>query len=36
MRLVIYFSLVFWVVLTVVSTTDIGATARLFAKVHLG
>jgi hypothetical protein len=36
MRFLIYFSMVFWVVLTVVSTTDIGATARFFAKIHLG
>jgi hypothetical protein len=36
MRFVLYLSMVFWVVLTLVSTTDIGATARLFAKIHLG
>jgi hypothetical protein len=36
MRFLVYFSMVFWVVLTVVSTTNIGATARFFAKIHLG
>jgi hypothetical protein len=34
----IYLSMAFWLALTVVSTADIGATARLFAfaKIHLG
>jgi hypothetical protein len=36
MRLLIYLSIVFWFALTAVSTADIGATARLFAKIHLG
>jgi hypothetical protein len=36
MRLLIYLSMVVWVALTVVSTVDLGATARLFAKIHLG
>jgi hypothetical protein len=36
MRFLIYLSMVFWVALTIVSTTDLGATARFFAKIHLG
>ena len=36
MRFVIYFSMIFWLALTIVSTADLGATARLFAKIHLG
>jgi hypothetical protein len=36
MRLVLYLSFAFWIALAVVSTFDIGATARLFAKIHLG
>jgi hypothetical protein len=36
MRFVIYLSMVVWVALTVVSAVDLGATARLFAKMHLG
>jgi hypothetical protein len=36
MRFVCYLSVVFWITLTVVSTFDLGATARLLAKLHLG
>jgi len=36
MRFVIYLSMVFWVALTIVSVVDLGATARLFAEMHLG
>jgi hypothetical protein len=36
MRLVAYISVIFWVTLTLVSTVDIGATARVLAKLHLG
>jgi len=36
MRFVIYLSMVFWVALTVASIVDLGAIARLFAKIHLG
>jgi hypothetical protein len=36
MRLLTYISMVLWVTLTLVSAVDIGATARLLAKLHLG
>ena len=36
MRFMIYLSMAFWLALTIVSTADIGATARLFGKIHLG
>ena len=36
MRFMIYLSMVVWVALTIVGTADIGAIARLFAKMHLG
>jgi hypothetical protein len=36
MRFLIYLSMVFWIALTIVSTVDLGATARCFAKIHLG
>ena len=36
MRFVIFFSMAFWVALTIVSTVDLGATAKLFATIHLG
>jgi hypothetical protein len=36
MRFVLYLSMLLWVALSVISTVDIGATARLFAKMHFG
>ena len=36
MRFMLYLSMLLWVALAVVSTVDIGATARLFATIHLG
>jgi len=36
MRLILYLSVAFWVVLSLVSMVDVGATARLFAAIHLG
>jgi len=36
MRFVIYLSMAFWVALAVVGTVDVGATAKLFAEIHLG
>jgi hypothetical protein len=36
MRLLAYVSLILWVTLTLVSAVDIGATARLLAKLHIG
>jgi hypothetical protein len=36
MRFLLYLSLAFWIGLIMVSAVDMGATARLFAKMHLG
>jgi hypothetical protein len=36
MRFLIYLSMIFWLTLTAVSIVDLGAIARLFAKMHLG
>jgi len=36
MRFIAFVSVIFWVTLTLVSTIDLGATARLLAKLHLG
>lgn len=36
MKFVVYLSVAFWVVLTVVSSIDIDATAKLVSELHLG